>query len=112
MVRILLLFFLLVQGIEATKRFSRATGMKCLKCHQSRKGGGKNLKRKGKEYRDYRSIKNELRRSRLLPKEKNARKAAEKAGFHYSLWEFWYGLEIQVRKKRIKKARIGKKKSQ
>ena len=112
MIRILLLLFLLVQGIEATKRFSRATGLKCLKCHQSRKGGGKNLKRKGKDYRDYRTIKDGLRRSRLLPKEENARKAVEKAGFQYSLWEFWYGLERQVRKKRSKKARMNQRKSQ
>ncbi len=110
MVRIILFIFLLVQGIEATKRFSRATGLKCLKCHQSRKGGGKNLKKKGKEYRDYRSVKSDLRRLRLLPKEKNARKAVEKAGFHYSLWEFWYGLEKQVRKKRIRKTVVDVKK--
>lgn len=105
MFRVLIISFFILSTVEATKRSSRTTGMKCLKCHQSRKGGNKNLRAQGKEYREYKSIKDHLRRSRLMPTKANLEKvlAGSEKERKLGLWNFWYGLEKEVRRQRLKK---------
>ena len=48
----------------ATKKFGRKTGWKCIQCHQSKKGGDKNLKEEGKNYLRYIQIRKNIRKAR------------------------------------------------
>ena len=41
---ILVFLMLTSSSVWATKKFGRKTGWKCIQCHQSKKGGDKNLK--------------------------------------------------------------------
>ncbi|PCJ18248.1 MAG: hypothetical protein COB02_11720 [Candidatus Cloacimonadota bacterium] len=58
-----LLIFINYQ-IEATKRYSRITGKKCIFCHKSKKGGERNLRKLGKEYKIYLKDKKKLRKKK------------------------------------------------
>ena len=51
-----------VNQVEATKRHSRITGKKCIGCHRSKKGGDRNLRRLGKEYKIFLKDKRKLRK--------------------------------------------------
>lgn len=66
---ILVIFLLSHSSLWATKKFGRKTGWKCIQCHQSKKGGDKNLKEEGKNYLRYIQIRKNIRKARKNKKE-------------------------------------------
>ena len=66
---ILVFLMLTSSSVWATKKFGRKTGWKCIQCHQSKKGGDKNLKEEGKNYLRYIQIRKNIRKARKHKKE-------------------------------------------
>lgn len=102
MIRSFFILLLCLSTLEATKRFARVTGLKCLACHTSRKGGNKSLREKGKEYEIFHTIKNNLRRSRLLPTEQNLQNLLKGDENQWLIWTHWFDLEKKLRRSRIR----------
>ena len=64
MFKYLIILYFCTGVLWATKKYSRKTGFKCIECHQSKKGGDKNLKQQGKNYRKFLFLKKDKRVSR------------------------------------------------
>jgi len=96
-----LVFFLLcgvlVTQVEARKRYKKKTGMDCLQCHTSKKGGTKNLTDDGNEYELYRLISKKLRRKKNATEDLKERDPEK-----YELYSKWKDLEKKIREERIK----------
>lgn len=102
MFRSFLILIICLSTSEATKRFARVTGLKCLECHTSRKGGSKNLREKGQDYKSYHLLKNELRRSKLQPTDQNLNKLLKEDKVQWRIWNFWFALEKELKKSRAR----------
>lgn len=95
---IFLLCGVLVTQVEARKRYKKKTGMDCLQCHTSKKGGKKNLTDDGNEYELFRLISKKLRRKKNATEELKKREPEK-----YQLYSKWKKLEKKIREERIKK---------